>query len=134
MRAFCLRILRHIRYSPAHPIQFPFFWLVLSWPWDIFWWFLYKAVWIQKSVHVGINWIIVLKNSDGEIENITATLLIHGSSIDRGDYVERENYIAYFKTFKDLRLPYKIMFSPLTDKQFEKPRIEIELDYLFHRK
>jgi hypothetical protein len=78
--------------------------------------------------------IVVLKNSEGEIENITATLLIHGSSIDRGDYVERENYIAYFKTFEDLRLPFKILFSPLTDKQFEKPRIEIELDYLFHKK
>lgn len=78
--------------------------------------------------------IVVLKNSDGEIENITATLLIHGSSIDRGDYVERENYIAYFKTFDDLRLPYKILFSPLTDNLFKKPRIEIELDYLFHKK
>jgi hypothetical protein len=78
--------------------------------------------------------IVVVKNSDGEIENITATLLIHGSSIDKGDYVERENYIAYFKSFKNLRLPFKILFSPLTDKQFEKPRIEIELDYLFHRK
>lgn len=78
--------------------------------------------------------IVVQKNSDGEIENITATLLIHVSSIERGDYVERENYIAYFKTFKDVRLPFKILFSPLTDKQFKKPRIEIELDYLFHKK
>lgn len=78
--------------------------------------------------------IVVLKNSEGKIENIKATLLIHGSSIDKGDYVERENYIAYFRTFKDLRLPFKILFSPLTDKQFEKPRIEIELDYLFHKK
>ncbi|MFD2528479.1 hypothetical protein [Polaribacter marinaquae] len=78
--------------------------------------------------------IFVVKGSNGEIENITATLLIHGSSIDRGDYVERENYVAYFKTFEDLRLPYKILFSPLTDEKFEKPRIEIELDYLFHRK
>lgn len=78
--------------------------------------------------------IVVIKNSNGEIENITATLLIHGSSIDRGDYVERENYIAYFKTFKDLRLPFRILFSPLSDKQFKKPRIEIELDYLFHKK
>ena len=78
--------------------------------------------------------IVVLKNSDGEIENITATLLLHGSSIDRGDYIDKENYIAYFKTYKDLRLPFKILFSPLTDKQFEKPRIEIELDYLFHKK
>lgn len=78
--------------------------------------------------------IIVTKNSNGDIDNITATLLIHGSSIDRGDYLERENYIAYFKTFKDLRLPFRILFLPLTDKKFEKPRIEIELDYLFHKK
>jgi hypothetical protein len=88
----------------------------------------------NKPIEKYLENIVVLKNSDGEIENITATLLIHGSSIDRGDYVERENYIAYFRTFKDLRLPFKILFSPLTDKQFEKPRIEIELDYLFHRK
>lgn len=78
--------------------------------------------------------IVVSKNSDGEIENITATLLLHGSSIDRGDYIDRENYIAYFKTFKDMRLPFKILYSPLTDIEFEKPRIEIELDYLFHKK
>ena len=78
--------------------------------------------------------IVVSKNSNGEIENITATLLLHGSSIDRGDYIDRENYIAYFKTFKDMRLPFKILYSPLTDIEFEKPRIEIELDYLFHKK
>jgi hypothetical protein len=78
--------------------------------------------------------IVVSKNSNGEIENITATLLLHGSSIDRGDYINRENYIAYFKTFKDMRLPFKILYSPLTDIEFEKPRIEIELDYLFHKK
>jgi hypothetical protein len=78
--------------------------------------------------------IVVSKNSNGEIENITATLLLHGSSIDRGDYIDRENYIAYFKTYKDMRLPFKILYSPLIDIEFEKPRIEIELDYLFHKK
>lgn len=78
--------------------------------------------------------IVVTKNSNGDIDNITATLLIHGSSIDRGDYVERENYIAYFKTFDDLRLPFRILFSPLADNEFKKPRIEIELDYLLHKK
>jgi len=78
--------------------------------------------------------IVVTKNSNGDIDNITATLLIHCSSIDRGDYVKRENYIAFFKTFKNSRLPFRILFSPLTDKEFEKPRIEIVLDYLFHKK
>ena len=78
--------------------------------------------------------IVVTKNPNDEIANITATLLIHGSSIDRGNYVERENYIAYFKDFKDLRLPYRILFSPVDDEQFKKPRIEIELDYLLHKK
>lgn len=78
--------------------------------------------------------IVVTKNSNDEIENITATLLIHGSSIDKGDYVERENYIAYFKTHKNLRLPNRILFSPLSDTEFKMPRIEIELDYLLHSK
>lgn len=78
--------------------------------------------------------IIVIKNANGEIENISATLLIHGSSIDKGEFTERENYIAYFKTFKDCRLPFRILFSPPTDKNFKEPRIEIKLDYLFHKK
>jgi len=78
--------------------------------------------------------IVVTKNLKGEIDNIKATLLIHGSSIKKGEYVERENYIAYFKLFKDCRLPYRILFSNLKDINHQKPRIEIELDYLFHKK
>lgn len=78
--------------------------------------------------------IVVTKNPNDEIANIKATLLIHGASIDKGNYVKRENYIAYFKDFKDLRLPYRILFSPMDDEQFKKPRIEIELDYLLHKK
>ncbi len=91
---------------------------------------------IQKNepIEKYLENIVVTKNSNGEIDIITATLLIHGSSIDRGDYVKRENYIAYFRTFKDSRLPFRILFSPITDKEFKKPRIEIELDYLFHKK
>lgn len=78
--------------------------------------------------------IVVTKNLNGEIDNIKATLLIHGSSIKKGEYIERENYIAYFKSFKGCRLPYRILFSNLKDINHERPRIEIELDYLFHKK
>ena len=88
----------------------------------------------NKPVEKYLENIVVTKNFNGDIDNIVATLLIHGSSITRGDYVERENYIAYFRTFKESRLPYRILFSALEDKEYKKPRIEIELDYLFHKK
>jgi hypothetical protein len=78
--------------------------------------------------------IVVTKNSNGEIENISAISLIHGSSLERGDYVKKENYIAYFKLFNNIRLPHRILFSPLSDHEYKVPRIVIELDYLFHNK
>lgn len=88
----------------------------------------------NKPIEKYFEDIIVTKNKNDEIDNITATLLIHGSSITKGEYIERENYIAYFKKFESCVLPYKVLFSPTTDKNFERPRIEVKLDYLFHKK
>lgn len=78
--------------------------------------------------------IVVHRNSEGEIDHITATLLIHGSSLARGNHTRRENYIAYFKSFEDCRLPYRILYAPLTDEEFQQPRIEVQVDYLFYKK
>jgi hypothetical protein len=78
--------------------------------------------------------IKVVKTTKGDIEFITATLLLHGSSVKRGDYIDRERYIAYFKSFEQIRLPYRILYAPLEDIEFKRPRIEKQLDYLFHTK
>ncbi len=78
--------------------------------------------------------IQIIKNSENEIDKITATLLIHGSSLAKGEYIIKESYVAYFKDFDKCRLPYKILFSPEEDIDYTEPRIEIQLDYLFHRK
>lgn len=77
--------------------------------------------------------IIVTKNTEGIIERIDATLLIHAYSIN-GNLVRKERYVAYFKEFNNCILPYKIINADYIDIEFLKPRIIVELDYLFYRK
>lgn len=96
--------------------------------------FLYKIkTFKDKPIEKYLEDIIVTKNLSNEIEKIEAIRLIHASSID-GDFVIKENYIAYFKKFDNCVLPYKILASEKDDVNFTKPNSIIELDYLFYRK
>ncbi|MGE0079622.1 MAG: hypothetical protein AB7S50_15510 [Bacteroidales bacterium] len=87
----------------------------------------------NKAVDKYLEDIIVTKNNDNEILKMEAKRLIHASSIN-GDYVIKENYVAYFKKFDKCVLPYLLLSSEIDDVDFKRPNSVIELDYLFYRK
>ncbi|TAJ10443.1 hypothetical protein DMA11_19050 [Marinilabiliaceae bacterium JC017] len=88
----------------------------------------------NKAVDKYLQEIIVTKNKNNEISKIEAKRLIHASSI-QGDFVIKENYMACFKRFDNkCVLPYLLLSSEIDDKNFDRPKSVIELDYLFYRK
>ena len=87
----------------------------------------------NEAVDKYLEDIIVTKNKDNEITKIEAKRLIHASSIN-GDFVTKENYIAYFKRFDKCVLPYLLLSSDIEDIEFKKPNSIVELDYLLYRK
>jgi len=87
----------------------------------------------NASINKYFQNIVVTKDLKNEILKIEANQLLHIYSIG-GNSVSKRNFILYFKKFNDCILPYKILASEIDDKNFTKPRVIIELDYVFHKK
>lgn len=87
----------------------------------------------NASINKYLQNIVVAKNLNNEILKIEANQLIHSYSIG-GNSVSKRNFILYFKKFNDCILPYKLLLSEIDDKNYTKPNVIIELDYVFHKK